>query len=327
MQAFTSSGPAGVRRSLAAIVPASDSPPTLARCLAALAAGERRPDELIVQRRPAGAGPAAARNAGAAGCEAELLVFVDSDVEVHPDALARIERRFAAEPALAALFGAYDDDPAAPGLTSRFRNLLHHHVHVSSPGEAETFWAGLGAIRRAEFEALGGFDAARFRRAGVEDIELGMRLRERGGRIVLDPAVRGRHLKAWTPWTMAHTDFARRGVPWVRLLPVAGRGGRTLNLGWRHRASAAASLILAIAAARRRAGLAAGALLTVLALNRDLYALLARRGGAPLLLAGVPLHVLHQLTAAAALPAGGTLHLWSVLRSRLAPTATGEGGR
>src|SRR6187551_202873 len=86
----------GPSLTLAAIVPASDDPPTLERAEAALEAGSRKPDRLVLQRDPAGGGPAAARNQGAAACEADVLVFVDSDVEVHPDALALIERRFAA---------------------------------------------------------------------------------------------------------------------------------------------------------------------------------------------------------------------------------------
>lgn len=312
---------------LAAIVPATDDPPTLGRCTAALAAGERAPDELVVERRPHGEGPAAARNAAAAATEADVLVFVDSDVEAHPDALSRIERRLLADPGLAAVFGAYDDEPAAPGLTSRFRNLLHHHVHASAAGEAETFWAGLGAVRREDFEAAGGFDAERFPHPSVEDIELGMRLRARGERIVLDPQIRGRHLKAWTVASMVRTDFARRGVPWARLLlerrgTRGSRAGGALNLGWRHRASAAASVLLVAALSafpllqrgksRQRgpaAFLASAALLAMLGPNRRLYALLARRGGAPLLAAGVPLHLLHQLTAAAAVPAALALHL------------------
>lgn len=299
----TAASGSAARPSLAVVVPAGDAPPTLERCLRALRAGERRPDELIAGHEPRRAGPAAVRNAGAAGSEADVLVFVDADVEVHADALVRIEARFAEDPELSAIFGAYDDDPGAPGLTSRFRNLLHHHVHASSAGEAETFWAGLGAIRRDDFEALGGFDAERFRQPSVEDIELGMRLRARGRRIVLDPAIRGRHLKAWTPWTMVRTDFAHRGVPWMRLLLQGGGGRSSLNLAPRQRASALASVLLVLTLIGRRPRLAGAALLGLVALNRDLYALLARRGGLPLLLAGVPLHVLHQLTAVASVPA------------------------
>lgn len=299
---------------LAAVVPASDAAPALGRCVAALEAGDRPPDQLIVQRDPAGCGPAAARNAGAARCDADVLVFVDSDVEVHREALARLERRFAAEPGLAAVFGAYDDDPAARALTSRFRNLLHHHVHVSAAGEAETFWAGLGAVRRADFEEVGGFDAERYPHPSVEDIELGTRLRRHGSRVLLDPAIRGRHLKAWTPWSMVRTDFARRGVPWARLVLRGGGSRSALNLGRRHRASALAAIGLAAAVLGRRPRIVISSLLAMLVLNRSFYALLARRGGAPLLVAGVCLHVLHQLTAVASVPVAVALHLRDGMR-------------
>lgn len=301
--------PRGTDPTLAVVVPATDGPASLGACLAAIEAGSRTPDELVVQGEPSDAGPAAARNLGAAATEAEIVVFVDSDVEVHRDALERIAASFAAEPDLDALFGAYDDDPADPGLTSRYRNLLHHHVHARAAGEAETFWAGLGAVRREVFEAAGGFDAAAFLAPSVEDIELGMRLRRSGARIVLDPAVRGRHLKAWTPRSMVATDFGRRGVPWTRLLLRGGSGSTALNLGWRQRASAAASVAALVALLVRRPRLASAALLANLLLDRQLYALLARRGGPKLLAAGIALHQVHQVTAAAAVPAALALHL------------------
>jgi hypothetical protein len=314
MHALPTPRGAANRPSIGVVVPAGDQPATVDLCLAALSAGARRPDETVVQREPRGVGPAAARNAGAARSASELIVFVDADVEVHAGALALIERHFAADPSLTAVFGAYDDSPAAPGLVSRFRNLLHHHVHTASAGEAETFWAGLGAVRRDAFEAVGGFDAARFPHPSVEDIDLGMRLRAAGAKLLLDPAIQGRHLKAWTPLSMVQTDFARRGVPWIGLLLRDRRGAAALNLGHRHRLSALASAVLAAAIGVRRPRLAAGALLAVIALNRDFYALLGRRGGPRLLIAGIALHVLHQLTAVAATPAGLAMHL----RQRLA---------
>lgn len=306
--------------SLAVVVPAGDRPPSLPRCLAALRAGDRLPDELVIQTEPAGAGPAAARNVGARGLDADVLVFVDSDVEVHADALVRIERHFATDPALAAVFGAYDDTPAAPGLTSRFRNLLHHHVHASSAGRAETFWAGLGAVRREVFEAVGGFDAERFPLASVEDIELGMRLHEAGAPILLDPAIRGTHLKTWTPLSMVRTDLLQRGVPWARLLLRHGRSSAALNLGNSHRLSAAATVAFALAALARRPRPAFAALLVVLALNHRFYRLLLQRGGLRLAGAGIALHVLHQLTAALSLPVAVGLHLRDLRTHRPAPS-------
>jgi hypothetical protein len=291
------------------IVPATDRPATLPRCLEALAASSEPPEELFVVTGPPGSGPAAARNAGAAEASSELVAFVDADVAVAPEALARLRGLFAADPGLAAAFGAYDEAPAAPGVVSRFRNLLHHHVHSEGAGPAETFWAGLGAVRRPDFLAAGGFDAERFGLASVEDIELGMRLREGGATIALDPGVRGTHLKRWSLGSMIATDLRRRGIPWTRLQLEAGGFSGALNLGWRHRLSAVAAVGAALGALARRPAAAAGAVGAVVALNLRFYALLRRRGGASLALAGVALHLVHHLTAVCGALAGAVAHV------------------
>lgn len=289
---------------LSAVVPATDRPATLARCLRAIEASTCPPEELIVVEEPRGAGPAAARNLGAERAAGDVLVFVDADVVVHADALARIRRAFESDPALAAVFGSYDDRPEAPGAVSVFRNLLHHHVHQEGAGSASTFWAGLGGVRREPFRAAGGFDDARYPEPSIEDVELGLRLTAAGAPIELDPELQGTHLKAWTLGSMVGTDFSRRAVPWVELLLERGLGARTLNLGARHRASAIASLVLVAGLAWRRPLLAGGALGALLALNRSFYRLLLERAGPCTALAGVGLHVLHHLTAIAAVPAG-----------------------
>ena len=290
---------------LAAIVPATDGPETLGRCLAAIRSAEEPPDEVVVVDEAELPGPAAARNEGARRATAELLVFVDADVEPHRDAFARIRRAFAADPALDAIFGSYDDDPADPGLVSRFRNLLHHHVHHEGAGAATTFWAGLGAVRRDAFLAAGGFDAERYASASIEDIELGLRL----ARIELDPRIQGKHLKGWTLPGMVRADFARRGLPWAELLLERGHGSAALNLGPRHRASAVAALGIAGGLATRRPRLAGTSLLGLLALNARFYALLLRREGAARAAAGVALHSVHHLTGAAAAATAVGRHL------------------
>ncbi len=286
------------------IVPATDGPPTLARCVDAIRASSDPPDEVIVVTEPGGAGPAAARNAGAECTTADILVFVDADVVVHRDAIRRIRATFGREPSLAALFGSYDDEPGAPGAVSGFRNLLHHHVHQQAAGPAQTFWAGLGAIRRQAFFGAGGFDQARFPHASIEDVELGMRLVAGGARIRLDPEIQGTHLKRWTLPGMLWTDFARRGIPWIGLLLRSRTVPRHLNLGWNHRLSAAASLLVLFAIVRRRPALLAGAMLGLVGLNRALYALVLRRLGPGAAVAGLGVHVAHHLAATASVAAG-----------------------
>jgi GT2 family glycosyltransferase len=286
------------------IVPATDGPPTLARCVEAIRNSSDPPEEVIVVTEPAGAGPAAARNAGAKRATGDILVFVDADIIVHRDALGRIRETFGRDPSLNALFGSYDDEPGAIGAVSGFRNLLHHHVHQQAGGPAETFWAGLGAIRRQAFFEVGGFDQSRFSQASIEDVELGMRLVANGARIRLDPEIQGTHLKRWTLLGMLHTDFARRGVPWVALLLRSRTVPRHLNLGWTHRLSAVASLLALFAVVRRRPRLLVGAALALVGLNRSLYVLVLRRLGPGGAVAGIGVHVLHHLAATASVAAG-----------------------
>jgi hypothetical protein len=207
------------------------------------------------------------------------------------------------------VFGSYDDNPGGGGIVSDFRNLLHHHVHHEGVGVATTFWAGLGAIRRDVFLELGGFDAERFQRASVEDIELGMRLHARGGRIRLDPAIQGKHLKRWTLASMTKTDLLRRGVPWLELVLEKRAGAAALNLGWRNRIGTAASVLLLVGLVRRNYPLSGSMLALMIVLDRRFYGLLLRRGGTRLVVAGVPLHVVHRLTAAVALSIALTDHL------------------
>lgn len=276
---------------------------TLGRCLAAMAAADDPPEQIVVVERPSGTGPAAARNSGVAETQADIVVFVDSDVLVHADAFTRVRHAFAADDELVGLFGSYDDHVATHGTVAAFRNLLHHVVHHRSAGEVRSFWAGLGAVRRSAFEAVGGFDTDRYPHPSIEDVELGGRLARRG-RIVLDPALQGTHLKEWTLSSMIRTDFGRRGIPWVTLLVARRELPATLNLGTRERASAIAALAVAWGIVGRRPLVAAAGIGAELALNRDLVALLHGRIGLRGAVAGVGLHTIHQLTAVAALPAG-----------------------
>jgi len=248
-------------------------------------------------------GPAAARNRGALIASAPLIFFLDADVVVHRDAIRRGVERFLDDPGLTALFGSYDDHPAAPGLVSQFRNLLHHHVHqqgefVRGVRPVRTFWTGCGMIRRSAFLDFGGFDPQLYRRPAIEDIELGYRLTRAGHRIVLARDVLATHLKRWTLLEMIRTDLFRRGVPWMLLLQRTGTVETDLNVSLVQKICVAITglMWLMLAAApwvpALLGPLAAGSA-AVIWLNRDFYRLLARRGGVVLCVGSVLLHHLY----------------------------------
>lgn len=188
-------------------------------------------------------GPGGARNLGAECATGTHLWFVDSDVVAADDA-ARVLRKAFANTGASAVIGSYDDHPAAVNFLSQYKNLVHHYYHQRGKQTASTFWGGCGAIDRALFAQLGGFDAKRYRYPSVEDIELGYRILDAGGRIVLEPEFLGKHLKEWRLANLLHTEIFRRALPWSRLMLERKDVTADLNLGHAERARAVLALTM-----------------------------------------------------------------------------------
>jgi glycosyltransferase involved in cell wall biosynthesis len=232
---------------LSVIVPVFNGSRFLSRCLDAINRSSFRQFEVIVVDDastddsaaiacPPGArvisllhqsGPGAARNRGVQEARGEIILFVDADVAIRPDALARVVADLEAGPEFAAVFGSYDDSPAEPSFISQYKNLYHHFTHQQGSEEAATFWAGCGAIRRDTFLASGGFEE---RWWSIEDVELGYRLRRLGHRILLDKRLQGKHLKKWTFVSLLQADILHRAIPWSRLILESGNMINDLNL-------------------------------------------------------------------------------------------------
>ncbi len=326
---------------LSVVVPAYNGTRVLPKALAALAASDlpREHWELIVVddgstddtaalaagvadavvRLPGPPhGPAYGRNRGVEAALGDVLVFVDADVCVHPDTLRRFAELFSVERDLAAAFGSYDDRPPASGLISQYRNLLHHYHHQRNPGEAETFWAGCGAVRRSAFMDAGKFDEWHYNRPSVEDIELGHRLRAQGGRIALRPEIQCAHLKRWTLYSMLRTDLLDRGIPWMRLLLHEGRMGamKSLNLKVQEKINTGLvglALVAALLAVRFGPDwlIVAGVLLVpVLVTNFDLYRFFVRQRGLIFALGVLPLHLAYYVLNGCSAAFGWLLHHW-----------------
>jgi glycosyltransferase involved in cell wall biosynthesis len=189
-------------------------------------------------------GPAHARNLGVQAATADIVYFIDADVCLYPDTLDRVSTAFSQAPELVALIGSYDDSPDAPDFLSQYKNLTHHFVHQTARPQASTFWSGCGAIRRSVFLQLSGFDAERYQRPAIEDIELGYRLCSAGYKIELDRNLVVKHLKTWTFWSLVKTDILHRGIPWTELILRDGRMPDDLNLQLSQRVSVALVFLL-----------------------------------------------------------------------------------
>jgi glycosyltransferase involved in cell wall biosynthesis len=267
--------------------------------------------KVVVVEGPSG--PAVARNRAAAAARGNVLVFVDADVVVARDALARLAQLLTERPHVAAVFGAYDEEPDASNFASQYKNLAHSYIHQVSSPASQTFWAGFGAVRVNAFASIGGFDE-RFRRPCVEDIDLGYRLTAAGHFVLLDHRLRARHLKRWTIGSMIRSDVMDRGVPWTQLILRFGRFHDDLNLRSAYRACVALAYLLValLALAPFQPVLllpALGALVALILLGRKFYGYFIRQRGFWFTARLFPLHLLYHLYNGLSFGVGTLLYL------------------
>ena len=197
-------------------------------------------DVLSLPRR---AGPAEARNAGVDAKDKEVILFLDADCVPAEGLVERVRERFAEDHTLVSLTGSYDEAPLHRNFFSLYMNLRHHFVHHEAEREGATFWAGLGAVRRAAFELAGGFDEKRYPRPMIEDIDLAQRLKPLG-RMALDPGLQVKHLKRWSFFSVVRTDIVCRALPWSRLIVEGGTMPDDLNLKRSQRLAAVVACLL-----------------------------------------------------------------------------------
>jgi len=170
----------------------------------------------IVLKMETKVAPAQARNKGASASKGEILFFIDSDVQIAPDSISRVVKAMKEDRNIAAVFGSYDDNPFYKNFFSQYKNLLHHFVHQRANPQAQTFWAGCGAIRREIFLKEDGFPE-KYSSASIEDVELGYKLTEKGHEIRLLKGLQVTHLKKWNFVTLLKSDIVYRAIPWTRL--------------------------------------------------------------------------------------------------------------
>lgn len=267
-------------------------------------------------------GAAAARNEGAKAGGGEILIFLDSDVLPAGDWLAEIAESFERNPAAAAMQGAYDTACPVKSLPSRARNY-YKCWNLSKLADGAQI-SGLNsycfAIRREVFEEVGGFCPAAER---VEDVELGLRLAAAGYKIVLNKAVRVKHLKRYTFLGLLKCDY--RKVLAKAALYLKGRqvavSGATSSLNKIGDMPAELGTILlsgvipaaaACALAFREPGfayLAAAGALALFLLNLGFFGFMRRNGGVLEAAGCLAVYFCEMAAALAALFAGGVYNL------------------
>jgi hypothetical protein len=160
-------------------------------------------------------------------------------------------------------------------------------------------------VWKQRFQDVGGFDAERYTRSSIEDIELGYRLQAAGGRIRHAPELQATHLKVWTFWKLLVSEIRDRAIPWAFLLLTRDRISDELNISVTERFRAAIALMLPLAIVTNLVGMIpwwslAMVFLIALAANLELFALFQRRNGLVFALGGTAFHQFYYLYCTAA---------------------------
>jgi len=157
-----------------------------------------------------------ARNKGAELATGDILVFVDCDMVIQPDALHRIHNQFS-ENHYAAISGICGFKTNTKKLATWYKNLWMYYSYTNSPENFDWFISGIGAVKREVFFGLKGFDATFQTKTGGGDLEFGRRLKEIGQSILLDKGLQGEHLKPYTLWGLLLNDY-NRSKGWFQLV-------------------------------------------------------------------------------------------------------------
>lgn len=227
------------------VVPAFNEPERLARCLTALAATEL-PVTVVddgsadagaiarvasehgarVVRHDVNQGPAAARNTGLAATEADLILFVDSDVvaEANSAWLRTLVAHFA-DPAVGAVAPRIhplgDSHGLLAGYESRHSSLdMGVRGGAVAPGRWTSYVPSTTLLVRRSAVPDGGFDPSML--VG-EDVDFVWRLCASGWRVIYDPRAGVRHDHRLAPgaFVARRRDYAMSIAPLAKRHPAA----------------------------------------------------------------------------------------------------------
>lgn len=160
----------------------------------------------ITLSRQLNAGPASARNTGAAHAKGQFLVFTDDDCLMLPNYLQTLEQHFRRSPDR--LIGGQTLNALPENACSAASQTLIDYLYsyYSETSDACFFASNNFAMPVAQFRALGGFDTA-FPLAAGEDREFCDRWLQEGYKMLYAPTVQIRHAHHLTLRTFWRQHF------------------------------------------------------------------------------------------------------------------------
>ena len=177
------------------------------------------PCRLVKLTQHQGAG--AARNAGAAASQGEIIFFTDADCVLTKNALSLIAERMAGAPENLILGGTYTKAPYDNNFFSQFQSLFIHYCETKHAHNPDYIATHAMAMHKRFFLQHEGFNNQAF--PILEDVEYSHRLKRQGAKLVIDSQIQAQHIfnfsltrslrnavrktRYWTTYTLQRKDL------------------------------------------------------------------------------------------------------------------------
>ncbi len=154
-----------------------------------------------------GTGVAHARNTGSKYAKGDIILFIDADIILPENALSLIKEALT-ESRIAGAVGIESIAVPYGSFFSRFKNLWMNYTFSHLPKYIHSFYTSCAAIRKKDFERLGGFDV-NYVKPNVEDTAFGRKMANNGYLTVVIKDLQIQHKKEYTLKSLIKTDFLR----------------------------------------------------------------------------------------------------------------------
>ncbi len=155
--------------------------------------------KIKVIRNKKNKGPSYSRNIGVKRAKGDIIIFVDSDVEV-VEGFGFLKNLKEYD----AVCGVFSEATKYRSFFSYYKNFwMRFNI---KKGFSTLFFTSIASIRKNVFEHVAGFDK---KTKFVEDLEFGQRLSSSGYKIFVDDRIKVNHLKEYDIWGLLKSDMKR----------------------------------------------------------------------------------------------------------------------